>query len=887
MGKSSGGTSARKMTCALLVCAAAVVLAGPAAAKGDKGGKDLKMSAMGQFAAKVQATVAAGGSIADLTAHGVCINEPDCEDDSVTVIPGGQAETSIAIDSTGQHIVIGYNDTRGFSLNPVSVSGVMVSHDGGTTFIDGGQLPSPGLDVIGTTRLPQVFGDPEVKYLGGCNFIYSSILVKKFSATPARTAQTLGVHRSTDCGNTWTGPFEVTAATNPNGLLTPGGTPRDAADKEFMDVDPDTGRVIMSWSNFTPVSLGGVEIATTYSDDILTGNPPTWTPRAIIAATDADGQSSVPRFAGNGSTNAYVAWRRFPFPGTFFGYGNTIGFARSTDNGATWSAPVELSPEFFTMDQVLGNDRVNTSPSLAVDTSKDKKTKNNVYIVYANNNNADGADIVFQKSEDGGLTFSTPLVLNSRPGNDGPQWFPWVTIDKKSGRVYVMYYDQGVAQSGDLTEISYTYSDDGGKKWKQPRPLTARPFHAGWGNDTGQPNLGDYIQAVAQDDEFFAAYALASRPPLGFADGQPASGNMTVPDVEFVRMPASKHKFKATTLDLRSVQVEDSGGNGYIDPNETVTLNVDLRNYVTNSLNAEKVSGAKVKLSTPTPGVQVVKDDSPLPKVEPGETVSFKKELQIKTLPTFVPGTPIELVFSIKSAEHGDAVLRHTLFTGTTVPTTLFSENFDAAATLPAGWTAAHGGGDNTVPWTVSSSFCGATPLNRVAFHQNANDGLATASGPARFERLFSPLVTIPADAQYVTVEMDICYNTEDDPNFNVTAYDGFLLRITDQTPGRFVRSELVEAFADEFTTGDLNHYPKHFPRGSIGGRYFEDMSAWAGDSGGWKHVTMRLPGMQGSTVQLRFEYTQDSFGTCADLRSGPCGVAVDNIVVKSHALAP
>ena len=36
---------------------------------------------------------------------------------------GGQAETSLAVDSTGQHVVVGMNDTRGFGLSPLSVSG--------------------------------------------------------------------------------------------------------------------------------------------------------------------------------------------------------------------------------------------------------------------------------------------------------------------------------------------------------------------------------------------------------------------------------------------------------------------------------------------------------------------------------------------------------------------------------------------------------------------------------------------------------------------------------------------------------------------------------------------------------------------------------------------
>jgi hypothetical protein len=184
------------------------------------------------------------------------------------------------------------------------------------------------------------------------------------------------------------------------------------------------------------------------------------------------------------------------------------------------------------------------------------------------------------------------------------------------------------------------------------------------------------------------------------------------------------------------------------------------------------------------------------------------------------------------------------------------------------------------VPWTTSASF--ATSLcgtSNGAFHQNANDGTPANT---RFERLFSPVFNVPANAGYVTVDFDVCYDTEDDPSFNILAYDGLLLRVTDLTPGSVLRSVLAEAFADEFTTGSSEHYPKHFPRNS-NTAYFQDMSAWSGFSNGVKHVHMRLPGMAGTTAQLRFEFTQDSAGTCSDVRPGhSCGVLVDNVVVKS-----
>src|ERR1043166_3902535 len=64
-------------------------------------------------------------------------------------------------------------------------------------------------------------------------------------------------------------------------------------------------------------------------------------------------------------------------------------------------------------------------------------------------------------------------------------------------------------------------------------------------------------------------------------------------------------------------------------------------------------------------------------------------------------------------------------------------------------------------------------------------------------------------------------------------------------------------------------------------------MSVWGGYSGAWQHVRMKLPGMAGSKVQLRWEYTQDSFGIGTDLHSGSgvAGVAVDNIIIKSVVL--
>jgi hypothetical protein len=866
-----------------------------------------KMSAAGRAARRQARTVSASVQAAALArvedlagskspGKALCqgADEEECgeEEGLAEGPPSTQSEVSIAVDATGQHVVVGFNDFRGFDnrTNPLSLSGFMYSDDGGATFVDGGQLPSPGTDVIGTTKFPEVFGDPDVRYLGACNFICSSIIETKFSATTV--AQTMGVHRSTDCGHTWSGPFEVTAVTNPNGFVDAAGNPVDAADKEFMSVDPDTGRVLMSWSNFTdpdlvPSAPGGIEISTTYSDNIMTATPPTWSARKVVGHDQEDGQASIPAFAGRGSTNAYVAWSRFPI----FGFIHKVAFARSTDNGATWSDPIELTDAFAATDQILGNDRVNTSPSLAVDTSRGPH-RGNVYVVYGNNNTFDGADIVFQRSSDGGLTFSEPIYLNSRPGADRAQWFPWVTVDVNTGRVNVFYYDQEVDTSGDLSEVSWQFSNDGGLSWSKPMPLTARAFHAGHGNDTGQPNLGDYNQAVARQNQLFAAYATTHQ--VGFADGQPGV-RFTVPDVSFTRNPPQKISLRQGSITVADApagrrKVKDDQGEDEDDDGGIVKLvKIPLFNYVTNPLNASPIRNVEARLSTTTPGVTVDEDERRYKTITPGQTKNADGDYVLRLSPTFVAGTPIELVLRV-SSEDGSTVLLDTIDTGQPQATQLLAENFDEVApgTLPSGWAAVHvtraNGTPNNVPWTTSNTFCGTA--SNAAFHVNAEDVTSpTAPNQARFERLFSPIFTVPAVSSYVSLDMDVCTNTEDEPFFNIQAYDGLVLRITDQTSRRVLRSNLAEAFAKEIRTGTIKHYPKHFPR-FTSAVYLEDMSAWAGDSHGFQHVHMKLPGMGGSRAQLRFEYTQDFAADCTFVRPGTaCGVMVDNIVVRNVVL--
>src|SRR5262249_26048650 len=157
------------------------------------------------------------------------------------------------------------------------------------------------------------------------------------------------------------------------------------------------------------------------------------------------------------------------------------------------------------LDPTQAAGRVHRFPALAVDNSGGAN-QGYLYLAYVANSVDDRADIAFQRSTDGGLTFSPPVLLNSRLGDDRAQWFPWVTVDKDTGRVHVSYYDQSVGQNGDLTETTFLFSDDAGRTWSKPAPLTDRPFRAVYEDNVGPSDLGVHHQTVAQNGGLYAAW---------------------------------------------------------------------------------------------------------------------------------------------------------------------------------------------------------------------------------------------------------------------------------------------------------------------------------------------------------------------------------------------
>ncbi len=717
-----------------------------------------------------------------------------------------QSETTIA--RNGDWIVVGYNDIRGFAYADPRVSGYSYSLDDGATWTDGGQLPATG-------NGDAVLGDPDVKTwtdgLGTRYFAYSSL----YRLNDGRSS--LCVQVSTDGGVTWTAPREVTAAT----------TSTDFADKEFIDFDPDTERLFVSWTNFPNAGLQ--TIRTAYSDDLGL----TWSTPTIFSSS---GQGSVPRAAAN-SDNVYITWT----------VGSAMWFVRSVNNGVSWGAPMAIATGLSSPMNPYGSDRIGNHPSMDVD-----PTTGAVYVVYASRNlSPDFGDIYFTRSTDGGVSFTPPAAINASPGSDRVQFFPSVCADETDGSVSVIWYDQrsGTGTS-DLTELVHTHSVDAGATWTCPAALSDQPFHAEAGNTTSQPNIGDYNQCVSSGGTLYTSFAKTDRPspltysPDTYVDISPGTGEGPAP------------------LAIRDYSIGDSGcfpDNGFIEPGETILLTLTIENVG----GCGGIGNVFATLGTTTPGITITVADATFPGLPAIASSSVNSTPFAFTVdPGMACGTPIDFTVDYVTDLFGpgslpfDGVLR----IGHPVATVLLSEDFDGvtAPALPAGWTSITAAGAAN-PWVTSTTFAAS----------GSNAAFCADIGTTSLNQLMSPFLAIPAGVTTVRVEVDETHNME--INTERQAWDGGLMRVYIGGP-RYLSAAV--GVMDPF-------YPWQMLRQQSADQPMQDLSCWSDDTTpNFTHYTWEYPDAGGQTFRLEFDVSTDpSVGTAG-------GQFIDNVTVTAIAYA-
>ena len=260
----------------------------------------------------------------------------------------------------------------------------------------------------------------------------------------------------------------------------------------------------------------------------------------------------MPRiFADNSSKSAhagslYVGWIEWQLDKSI------MLFARSTDRGKTWSAPIRVSTQAgFPRDDngdVVGFHGVvaadgtiyavwNWGLTIVMATSRDGgKTftpsrvvqnvgppyfggtgavpglgrvfgfpqvgvyGNNVYLAWTDFRNGD-IDVFLASSRDKGRTWSAPIRVTSDSLHSGrDQFFQFLAVDPVNGDVYVQFYDRGADPNNRLTGLTLARSTDAGRSFT----------NYAWSDSTFEGHnafLGDYTWLTACDGRVYGIWA--------------------------------------------------------------------------------------------------------------------------------------------------------------------------------------------------------------------------------------------------------------------------------------------------------------------------------------------------------------------------------------------
>ena len=759
-----------------------------------------------------------------------------------------QSETAIAANSDGSILVAAYNDGRGISVMPSSIAGVARSSDGGATWAEVGVGP----DELGVLPAPVntvLRGSPDVAYNADTDrFVYVSLFERVDGVVGVAVLQSSA---GADAGAMWGGPIEVT----------PSYVTGEFASDPRLDIHPTTGRITVTWTQTN--GAGQSRIMASFSDDLGVAWPAA-SSTLFTAAAGAVALGPVVRF-GAGS-DVYAVWGHETAGGQ-----RNIGCARSTDSGASFAAAVDLVADFAAQDQIKGVERTRVAPGLGVN-----RGDGTVYVAFQTNDATGTGDIAL-RSFSGDCASAAATVLSSDPGNDGAQFNPTVAVDQSSGAAHVVFLDQDIADGDDLTEAMVTTSTDGGTTFSPPTPILDRPFRAGLGRISGQPNLGAYNGCTATGGNL---HCVVGAPPV------PTSLELVSTEAFYDRRSEADDlvPLRTACASIMSGGCDNLTGTDELKPASQASFFVSVENYVTNAaVGAETLTGISGTLTAQTAGVNVLTGSADFDDIAAGATGESSTAFTIEMSRAVSLGRAVEMTLALDT-DQGSIEVPVELRTGSEGDITImFQEDFDEGtdASLPAGWASTDGSTESATPdqWSVSDAFSGS----RAAFHDN--DGEI-----AEHQILTTPTMTVPesVNAAAILVEFDLTYKLQFDDAKAVEAIDGLTLGLVQKaaTPEESDVRVLAEAVAREIVTGNDNHFPRTLPSTAS---FLAGAGVWSGDSGGTVPVSVLFSadGLSGADIALRFEYVEDGSLDCtASGLTAPCGVAVDNIQVTHVPLA-
>ena len=273
-----------------------------------------------------------------------------------------------------------------------------------------------------------------------------------------RILESIVVQRSDDNGRRWT-------SGTPIGVNIP-----KQQDKEWAASHPNKAEIYVTWTQFDKYGSYSPSCQSLILFSKSTDRGESWSQPVELTqfpgnCIDDDNtvEGAVPAVGPEG--NIYVAWA-----------GNEkIYFDRSTDGGAHWQETdgvISDQPGGWDI-MIPGLGRANGMPVTCADQSSGSYG-GNVYVCWADaRNGKENTDIFISTSTDQGKSWGAPVRVN-QDLTTSHQFFPWMSVDPKTGKIYIVYYDR--SRFDDFqTEVVLAVSVDGGQTFES-KVISEAPF---------------------------------------------------------------------------------------------------------------------------------------------------------------------------------------------------------------------------------------------------------------------------------------------------------------------------------------------------------------------------------------------------------------------------
>ncbi len=213
---------------------------------------------------------------------------------------------------------------------------------------------------------------------------------------------------------------------------------------------------------------------------------------------------------------------------------NEIMFTTSRDGGKTFSharPAIHTAPIMFAIDTL---DRANGFPQIAIDPGGKR-----LYVSWTDYRNGD-IDVFLAISEDRGKHWSSPIRVNDDLVHNGAeQFFQWLAVDPVDGSVNLLFYDRRQDEKNRKQIVVLARSTAGGRNFKN-YAWTDEPFEA------GGYFFGDYSGLAAYGGHVYGAWteqpAPAAESDRDTKDAKPSAHGTVVKvgTADFSAIPAKR-----------------------------------------------------------------------------------------------------------------------------------------------------------------------------------------------------------------------------------------------------------------------------------------------------------------------------------------------------------